>query len=106
VTSTDRSAEDLAQLDGLLHALERANESVGEEALAEGLKALGACYASLSPATSPEACAHLEAAYDACLRGLGDAYGGNRETLLGAVAIVRAIRDALVPADKRVRRAA
>jgi hypothetical protein len=113
VAATEHPSDDIQQLDRLVQALERANDALrsgsgkeGDDALAEGLNVLGAHYGALSPTDSPEACAHLEAAYDACLRGLGDAYGGNRDALVGAIAILRAIRAALAPAPTAVSRAA
>ena len=104
VETSDRATDELRQLDLLVLTLERANDALrfgssteGDEALADGLNVLGTCYGVLSPESSPEACGHLEAAYDACLRGLGDAYGGQREALETAIAILRSIRSAISP---------
>jgi hypothetical protein len=112
VTTPPRTAAGLEQLDHLVHALERANDALcfgaveeGDAALADGLNLLGAFYGALSPEISPEASAHLETAYDACLRGLGDAYSGNRQELVSAIGLLRSIRRAVSPTI-RIRKAA
>jgi hypothetical protein len=104
---------EIAQLDGLIRSLENADEAMrsscteeGDAALAEGLQALGVLYGCLSPYTSPEAAAQLEAAYDACIRALGDAYGGTQGALVPAIVVVRAIRNALASESSSVLRAA
>lgn len=113
VSRTEPLATEIAQLDGLIRSLENADEAMrsscnekGDAALAEGLQALGVLYGCLSPYTSPEAAAHLEAAYDACIRALGDAYGGTPGALVPAIVVVRAIRNALASESSSVRRAA
>lgn len=80
------------------------SESVArrEQALADGLSAIAALYGGLD-AGSPEVSTHLEAVYDACLRALGDAYGGDLDALTAAVAMARAIRAALRPASPSAR---
>ena len=54
---------------------------------------------------SPEASAHLETAYDACLRGLGDAYSGDRYALSSAIGLLRSIARSVTPTI-RIRKAA
>lgn len=102
----------LEQLDHLVHALERANDALcygpaeeGDNALADGLNLLGTFYGALCPALSPEASAHLETAYDACLRGLGDAYSGDRYALSSAIGLLRSIARSVTPTI-RIRKAA
>lgn len=104
---------DVAQLDRLIRSLESADEALasssteaGDAALIEALETLGMLYGCLSVDTSPEAAAHLEGAYDACIRALGDAYGGRRGALAPAIVVVRAIRSALVCDSAGVARAA
>jgi hypothetical protein len=104
VEPSDRALVDRQQLGLLMVALERIDEALrfgpsaeADEALADGLERLGSCYGTLSLQTSPEVCGHLDAAYDACLRGLGDACCGRTEALAIAVAIVRSIHGVLSP---------
>jgi len=110
------SAGDVARIERLIEVLEGADAAFRsgsparrEAALAGGLSAISALYGGLDMARSPEASTHLAAAYDACLRALGDAYGGDADALTAAVHLARAVRRALGSRPSRapsVRRAA
>jgi len=109
---SDRTPSGLERLDHLVDALERANDALcfgpaeeGDVALADGLNLLGSFYGALAPEISPEASSHLETAYDACLRGLGDAYSGDRHALSSAIGLLRSIRRSVSPTI-RIRKAA
>jgi flagellin-specific chaperone FliS len=113
VSQAEPALTDVTQLDRLIRSLERADEAIGssstedgDAALAEALQTLGTLYGSLSLDVSPEAAAHLESAYDACIRALGDAYGGSRGALVPAIVVVRSIRAALMCENASVSRAA
>ena len=62
-----------------------------DDALAHALSAIGELYGFLDVARSPETATHLASVYDACLRALGDAYGGDVEALTASVTMARAI---------------
>ena len=99
------SAVLLPHIEQLIHTLESADTAFRagssgderEEVLSDALTAIGELYGLLEVGRSPVASAHLEAVFDACLRALGDAYGGDVEALSAAVSLVRAIRTALRP---------
>ncbi len=116
--SADRdSKRPVPHLDELIATLEAADaafrtgsEVTREQTLSDGLAAISALYGCLDVERSPETSAHLEAVYDACLRALGDAYGGDVEALPAAATMARAIRTALAPSSvgrsPKLRRAA
>ena len=95
----------LAHIEQLIHTLEAADAAFRngisgdgrEQALFDGLSAIGELYGVVRVGRSPETAGHLEAVFDACIRALGDAYGGEVEALAAAVTMVRAIRTALRP---------
>jgi len=94
----------LAHIEQLIHLLEAADAAFRngsgddrEQALFDGLSAIGELYGVVQVGRSPETAGHLEAVFDACIRALGDAYGGDVEALAAAVTMARAIRTALRP---------
>ena len=100
-----RDDEEVERIEHLIEVLEAADgafrsgsATTREAALAHALSAIAALYGFLDVARSPETSTHLAAVYDACLRALGDAYGGDFEALTASVTMARAIRSALRPA--------
>ena len=100
-----RDDDEAGRIERLIEVLEAADgafrsgsTSAREHALADALSAIGALYGFLDDTRSPETSAHLAAVYDASLRALGDAYGGDVEALTASVTMARAIRSALRPA--------
>ncbi len=99
-----RDGGEAGRIEQLIEVLEVANSAfrsgcatAREHALADALSAIGALYGFLDVTRSPETSAHLAAVYDASLRAVGDAYGGDVEALTASVTMARAIRSALRP---------
>lgn len=108
MTSFLRAYGQTELLERLLYALETAEDAFcggsaieREWALSEGLAVVGELYGSLDATTSPEASAHLGAAFDDCLSALGEAYAGSPDSLGTAAAFVREMCRVMVPSVAR-----